>query len=489
MKRLPIDDFLLVVRRIHWFVLLVQLALLSAGGWAAVAAARAVAEKYTWVFGLATGIALGTVLLILLIQTLVRSSQRTEFNLAQELDARFALKERLSTYVEIRRVHHPFLNALSADTRKHLRDVSPWKAANPARTVASCALVPAIMLALLFLIPYLPVPESIASGKHEQEQIRQEAQQLARKIETLQKKRELSPEMQKLLSHALKETKEMQKPGMGKSEALKRLNALENKLAQIQKQSRSEKQQQLAKSLQDAKTGEPGKSADTPSKDEIEQLTKDIQDALGSDAKDLQGSKEIATTNQQQPQMSRQQMDSMKKALEQYRRDAAETRQRMAEMQKALENARQGMAKGGHKVTADSRIKDRDIEKGGGGVEDGPGTTNKDVGPQHFSTKKQGTSEYAEDRTKVEYQQLYKGERTEAANDPLMLGSKWNDSGDVTTQHIRSFGLDSQATAARQGGDLAGQDSQESEIRKEKVPAAYQKMVKEYFESIQRDDD
>ncbi len=57
-------------------------------------------------------------------------------------------------------------------------------------------------------------------------------------------------------------------------------------------------------------------------------------------------------------------------------------------------------------MTTDSRIKDRDIEKGGGGVDDGPGTTNKDVGPQHFSTKKQGGGEYAEDKTKAEYEQL-----------------------------------------------------------------------------------
>lgn len=485
MKQLTLDSFLLRIKFIHRLVLLAQLTLIGAGGWIAFKTAQAVADRYTRGYGLAAGIALEAALLVLLVQTLARFLQRTELRLAQELDTRFALKNRISTYIEIRRSDHPFLTALSADTQLKLRDVSAVKAANPARAVAPCVFGPAILLAILFLVPALPVPKNIAAGKEEKEQIRQEAQHLAREIEALQKKKELSPEVQQLLTEALKETKEMQKPGVEKAEALKKLNALENKLAQIQKQTQSEQQKQLAKAIQDTKTGKPDNQSDAPSQQEMEKLNRDVQEALGNSTKDLQGSKEDATSPQP-TQMSRQQMEAMKKALEQYKKDSAETQQRMAEMQKALESARDGIAKGGHKVTTDSRIKDRDIEKGGGGVNDGPGTTNKDVGPQNFSTKKQGPSEYAEDKTKARYEELYKGERTEAANDPLMLGSKWNDSGELTTRHVRSFGLESQATAPQQGGSLAGQNSQESEIRKEKVPASYQKMVKEYFESIQQ---
>lgn len=480
----PVDRFLRRIKTAHVLTLALQLALIGAGAWIAAKTAGAASERYASVYGMAAAIVMAAALLIVLIQVLVRFFQRTELRVAQELDSRFGLKDRLSTYIEIRRLDHPFLPALAVDTQIRLRDVSVWSAANPVRAIAPSALLPACLLALLFLIPFLPVPKSIALQKQEQEQIRTEAQSLEREIRELQKKKELSPDVKKLLDEALKEAKDMQKPGVEKADALKRLNSLENKLAQIQKLDRAEKQQQLAKSLQDAKSGSPENGSDAPSSEEIKQLAKDIQDALGNNTKDLQGSKENPASPGATP-MSKQQMEAMKKALEEYKKSAADTEQRMAEMQKALDNARSGIGGGKHKVTSDSRVKDRDVEKGKGGVDDGPGTTNKDVGPQHFSTKKTGAGEYAEDKTKAKYEQLYKGERTNAANDPLMLGSKWNDSGELTTQRIRSFGLDSDATASRQGGSLAGQNSQESEIRKEKVPASYQKMVKEYFESIQ----
>ncbi len=88
------------------------------------------------------------------------------------------------------------------------------------------------------------------------------------------------------------------KPGMEKADALRKLNALENKLAQIQKQSQSEQQKQLAKAIQDTKTGEPDNQSDAPSQQEMEKLNKDVQEALGNSTKDLQGSKENATSPQ-----------------------------------------------------------------------------------------------------------------------------------------------------------------------------------------------
>lgn len=485
MSHSPVDSFLSRVGRIHQLLFLAQLGLLGAGAWIAARAVRDLAEKYERIWGIAGGLALGVVLLILLVRTVLRFLQRTELRLAQQLDTRYALKDRLSTYVEIRRRDHPFLPALTADTGRMLQNISPWTAANPAQTVAPSILLASVLLAFLFVIPYLPTPHSVSSRKQDLQQVRQEAQHLEREIETLQKKNDLNPELRKLLSEALKEAREMRKPDVEKADALKHLNALENKLSQVRQQSLSEKQQQLTKSLADSQAGRPDGNADAATQEEMNQLSKDIQDALGTAAKDLQGSKEDAT-GARSTQISREQLESMQKALEQYRKESSESEQRMAEMQKALENARQGMAGGRHKVVTDSRIKDRDIERGKGGVEDGPGTTNKDVGPQHFSTKKQGASEYAEDKTKTGYEQIYKGERTEAADDPLLLGSKWNESGELRTQRVRSFGLDSQTTVAQQGDGLAAQDKAESEIRKEKIPASYQKMVKEYFESIQQ---
>ena len=75
----------------------------------------------------------------------------------------------------------------------------------------------------------------------------------------------------------------------------------------------------------------------------------------------------------------------------------------LAKMQKALQNTQKGVASGEPNVTFDSEAKDRDLEKSDGGVEDGPGTTNQDIGPHVFDTKKKKQGEYTEDRTKAGY--------------------------------------------------------------------------------------
>jgi hypothetical protein len=187
----------------------------------------------------------------------------------------------------------------------------------------------------------------------------------------------------------------------------------------------------------------------------------------------------------QKGQFSNEQMQKMKKALEDFKRDRAESERMLAEMQQALENTQKGIAKGQHKVTLDSKIKDRDLEKTDGGVEDGPGTTNQDIGPHVFDTKKKNKGKYAEDRTKAEYENIYKGQREEVGKDPLYLENQWNDSTDPKYTNIRTFGQNSDLNVTPSNpGDVA-QSNGESEIRKEKVPASFQKIVKEYFESIQ----
>jgi hypothetical protein len=117
-------------------------------------------------------------------------------------------------------------------------------------------------------------------------------------------------------------------------------------------------------------------------------------------------------------------------------------------------------------------------------VEDGPGTTNLDIGPHRFDTKKTGKSEYAEDRTKAEYEKRYKGQRIEAENESLFLNGKWNSSEESRYVRVRTFGLPSAAQVDGAGQAPAEQDPNESAISKEKIPASYQKLVKKYFESI-----
>jgi len=156
----------------------------------------------------------------------------------------------------------------------------------------------------------------------------------------------------------------------------------------------------------------------------------------------------------------------------------------MAEMESALEKARKELAPGSHQWTADSRIGDRDFDKHKAGVSDGPGTTNQDIGPHTFNTKKKDKSEYIEDRTKSEYEQLYKGQREKAGSDPLFLKSQFNKNGEQKFVTIRTFGLDKQSNAVKNSNPAVAQDSAESALQQEKIPASYQKIVRKYFESI-----
>lgn len=488
MDKTGVDRFLRRVRRVHRIWLLLQLLSLGAAAWIAARASGAISEKYLHSYGLATGIALGAALLVLLVQTLVRFTQRTERRIAHELDQRFALKERLTTYLQIRSGNHPFFRALTTDTEKQIQDISPWKAVRSYKDFFANSAALILMLLGLFLIPYLPVPQTITATKEEHKQMQEQAKRLEQVVQQLQKKEELSPEMKKFLSEALKETRELQKPEMQKAEALKKLNALQDKLNRLQAKDHTKNQKLLAEKLnqlQNQNKNQENRNKNGVPAEDFEKLTKEIQEALGDQAKDLDASRETYGDKTPSRSLTQQDYDKMKKALEDYKKEAADTQRRMAEMQHALENAQKGIGRGNHRVTADSRIKERDIEKGRGGVEDGAGTTNVDTGPQHFSTKKQGAGEYVEDKTKAEYEQIYKGERTDAVNDPLFLGSHWNDKSELRTQYIRTFGVNSDSTMAGGGGQVAPQNQEESEIRKEKVPATYQKMVKDYFESIQ----
>jgi hypothetical protein len=119
-------------------------------------------------------------------------------------------------------------------------------------------------------------------------------------------------------------------------------------------------------------------------------------------------------------------------------------------------------------------------------VEDGPGTTNQDTGPSHFDTKKKGTGEYVEDRTRAEHDPLYEGERDEkAGKEPLLLPGQWDENGNPEYTRVRNFGLNKDASGQNRGNAPAPQNPDEAAVRKERIPASHQKIVKEYFEVVE----
>jgi hypothetical protein len=172
--------------------------------------------------------------------------------------------------------------------------------------------------------------------------------------------------------------------------------------------------------------------------------------------------------------------------MKEYQQQKERATQMRSELQKGLEATRQGARAGKEGFTTDSRLKDREVEKGKGGVEDGAGTTNKDSGPSHFDTTKKRQGEYMEDRTKAEYEQTYDGQREkDLGKDPLYLQNQWNDSGNPGYTRVRNFGLNKDPQLNGNAQPNAAQNKDESVIRKERVPPAYQKIVRDYFEKIE----
>jgi hypothetical protein len=214
----------------------------------------------------------------------------------------------------------------------------------------------------------------------------------------------------------------------------------------------------------------------------LEKEAAELNEALEKEG--LEGGEEL----QQQLEngkLSRQDIEKMKKALQQYQEGKKSRHQQMAELQESIEAARKGMTGGKPKVTYNSKIKDRDIEKSKGGVNDGPGTTNKDIGPSHFDTKKEGPSKYAEDRTKDNYEQLYSGQREKVGKDPMFLGSKW-DAEKSRYVRVRTFGQTNEPQILGGNSGTAQQNEAESIVGKEKIPASYRDIILRYFESIEK---
>ncbi len=401
---------------------------------------------------------------------------------AAAIDRLYSLKERLTTYVELRRSSHPFLEPLVRETLPKLDAVSSFRVAG----IRSATLLPLLLLAFLtaslLIVPFLPVPNKVIVQKTERTRIVTGAKEMEETIHRLQQNQKLNPETKKLFQEFKKIAQDLQKPQTDKAQALKKLNALEEKLKKSNAQNQQKLGKDLEKAWQDAAQPEAkGDGLTAEQKAELEQLAKDFQNAL--QGKEPSGG--IDRRNLNTENMSGKDLQALKDALKKYQNQKSQAEQMRAELQKAVGQAQKGVSTGKRQFTTDSRLKDRDVEKGKGGVEDGAGTTNKDTGPSRFDTTKKGTGEYVEDRTKAEYERLYEGQRENAGKDPLYLESQWDENGNPQYTRVRNFGLDKDSTLKNGALQPSGQNQNESAVRKERVPPSYQQIVKKYFENIE----
>lgn len=484
MRSDKIEALLAQIRRFAFARLLLQSILIFGSAVAIWFFLQAAAAKYLFYYPTISLIVFGAVLVAVFAHCLGLYLGEKESVVAARLDREFQLKDRLSTYIELRDSTHLFAEALCRETAARTNAIEPRRAIHWRRGITLPALLALITVTAMLVVPYLPVPQSIAQRKAELRQVHAQMKELEKAVAKLQQQNPKNPELQKLLLQVQTEMKELQKPETDKVEALKKLNALQDALQQkyskldtAQKEALSQKLSELGKPSTGSKTGSGAEQK------QIEELSKALDQALqGTNS----SSGEKVQEKLQNGNISKADLEKLKKALEDYKAQKAESDKTMAQLQKSLEESQKGMSGGNHKITYDSRMSERQTEKGKSGVEDGPGTTNKDTGPNHFDTKKKGPSNYAEDKTKAEYEQLYKGQRENAGKDSLFLNSEWNQNGDPKFTQIRTLGEESNPGITGGNGGTSAQSSIESEVRKEKIPASYQQIVKKYFESIQQ---
>jgi len=482
MEQNSISRLLRKVRTIQAVSFLAQCFLVLISAYLCWKAAGLLTQHYAWSSSILPLIGGSAPVLWIVIRAIGNYWAANDRTNAARIDHEYALKERVTTYVELRTSGHPFLDPLIQESETKLIPVSPWKIS---RFFSGMAAPTALMLLFAMaplLIPYLPVPSSILAKKEERKSIIAKAKELEKTAHRLEQK-QTTPEMKKLLQEFKKVSQQLQKPDIDKAGALKQLNTLEEKLRKMDAQS----QQKLAKDLQNAwnqAKQDDGKnnSLTDYQKAEIDQLAKSMDRAM--EGNESLGGHQKETLKMEH--FSQNDLQAMKDALKKFNEQKAQAEQMRAQLEEALKEAQQGTSASSTKkrFITDSRLKDREVETGKGGVEDGPGTTNKDSGPSRFDTrKKNAKGEYVEDRTKTEFERLYDGQRENVGKDPLYLQNQWNENGDPGYTHVRNFGVNKNPVLNGAADGLTNQNDQESAVRKERIPPSYREIVKNYFET------
>ena len=480
MARDKISELLRRIRTVQIASFLAQCLVLIVAGYFLSKSILQLESQYLWQTPVFVWITGATVVLLLLTKSLAWLISRNTRANAQELDRVYSLKERVTTYIELQETQHPFLDPLVRETSSRLQNVSAWKASRAFSVLALPVVILLFLISSSILIPYLPVPEKTIVKKEEQKGIAAKGKEMEEFIKKLEQKK-LAPELKKLTSELKQLALDLQKPKTDKAEALKKINALEEKLKKLSSADQQKLAQNLKNALQDAARPDSGGNTMTAEeKAQMQQIAKDFEGALEG--------KEAAKGIEQQfqtEQFNSKDLKNLKEALKKYQEQKAQAEKMQAELQNTLDNARKSTSSGKGKFTADSKLKDRDVEKGKGGVEDGPGTTNQDSGPSSFDTKKKGTGEYMEDKTKAEYERQYEGQRENAGKDPLYLQSQWDENGNPQYTRVRNFGADKDSAVRGSANAASGQNQEESAVRKERVPPSHEQIVKEYFEAIE----
>jgi myosin heavy subunit len=481
MRSEKLDKLLNIIRKLRLIRLVLQIFLLVISSVLIFELNRRAADIYLFYHPVLLFVLSAGIILLLSALPLRLFWHDDEQKLASELDQDYKLKDRLITYLELRDTSHPFLPALINESETHLPNVQLLQSARLQQGSAAPLLFTAILAVALATFSYWPVSSTTAARAEQHRQIAKSSQQFAKELQKIQKS-STSPEIKKLTQDFLKAVERMNKPDVDPAKALQKMNEMNQQLKDLNQQMEKQEKNAFAQNLKSMNDSNTKGQAEKNHDKELEKEAAELKEAMEKEG--LEGGEELRQ-KMENGNLSQKDLEKMKKALEKYQEGKKSRSEQMAELQESLEGAQKGMTGGKHKVIYNSQIKDRDIEKSKGGVNDGPGTTNKDIGPQHFDTKKEGPSKYAEDRTKAEYEQLYSGQRENVGKDPMFLGSQW-DAEKSRYVRVRTFGQSNEPQILGGDASTTQQNEAESIVGKEKIPASYRDIILRYFESIER---
>ena len=183
-----VSTLLRTIRRIQFFSMLFQCSLILATALLAWKAIQSLLDQYSWppspIIWI-TGGAIGLAFLVITVTHYIAGTDRIN---AERVDEQYGLKERVTTYVELRKSEHPFLQPLIHECENHVADVSVWKSSRFFHDLILPAVLCASAAIALFVIPLLPMSAETLNKKEQRKQVSEAAKELEKTVRKLQQK-------------------------------------------------------------------------------------------------------------------------------------------------------------------------------------------------------------------------------------------------------------------------------------------------------------
>jgi len=244
-----------LLRKIRFLQLLsftAQCGALAGTGYLVWKLAQEVEQQYLWSSPLLLSLVAGSLLLFSFSRSLAWIVSRKDHTNALDVDRIYGLKDRLTTYIELKDSNHPFLPALIRETAAQIDSVSALRSSRAKSSMVLPAALFILVASALLTLPYLPVPETIIARKQEQKRIAEKGKELETLVRRLEKQSKQLPEFKGLSNEFKQLSQQLQKPDFDKADALKKLNELQENQNRVHSATGQKLVEQLKNAWQEA---------------------------------------------------------------------------------------------------------------------------------------------------------------------------------------------------------------------------------------------